>query len=1349
MVVCAFVTLVIAITAIYGWHTGAMRLVTIFEESPPLAHGFALGLVMAGAALLALTAGHTRIALIAGSLAAITGILGLLDTFGSYAAFDALRLPQMSNPEGIRSGPMGLVAALSLLLSGLLAALLARPMPLGRRHVCGAFLGVPTVIVGTLAFFGHLSGVIIAYAWPGAAPMAVHGAVAAMALGTGLCLYAWREDADWRTVTFLLWGVALPVAVIGIAEVYFGAWKFMHDAPHAALEAVGGVAGLGLAYLFYQQWKRQPAWELLVAGAGLSATGLLGLVHACFDDGHAFVWLYTLTNLVGGLVMVLVWLPGRPRLLLHRGALVWAVAVIALAASVLSTMFSAWLPNMLHEGAFTPTANAVNFGAGLLFFAAGERYIQHYRTTQADYAYTVALVCLVFGASGVLFQVSAPWEASWWAWHGLRLGAFVIGLLYITREMQRSTLELHTAHAQLQDQVEIIRRTSHERDVEHAQLLALFDGIEELIYVIDPVSRTLVYVNDTFRRAFGDDVLGRPYRAVLYGQDSAAQKSDDSGRILRNGSSIRVREMLNPRNMRWYRAATKPIRWADGRTLRFELAVDITDLKTTEDALRKAEERLRLALDSANMGTWQYEVASEQMHLDSHMLALFGLREAVSPIPLEAAMARVRREDRERLRAGLDEAMAGRDDADTQFGVVLESGFIRNLATRGTVYRGDQGQVTRIVGVCWDQTESMAAERALQESKARLQAVLDNSATLIQMKDTRGRYMLVNRKLADVLGRDTKRIIGLTDEDLWPTGVAAAQRESDAMVVASGAPVRREETVLYPDGNHTVYFVKVPLFDAEGKLQAIAAVGTDITERKAMEVALREREEHFRALMEQAADDFFVLNAEGLIVDVNRRACENLRYSRDALIGMGPWDLDPDFPPERVKAVLKQVTSETPVTIEGCNRRSDGTTIPVELRVGVIHAGGALSYLASARDITERRESERALRASENRLRSLTDTVPCAIYRCALDESWTMEYLSAQIEELTGYPVHEYIGNAVRTYASIIYPDDRTMVDSTIRHGIARNEPFIIDYRIVHASGAVRWVHEEGRGVHGENGTVGYLDGFILDQTVRMEAEQALQARTIELQQTIGELNRINEDLDQFAFVASHDLQEPLRTLITYSGFLQEDLGDALSESSREDFHQLASAAHRMQALVRDLLTFSRSGRAAIDRHWIPLDACVNDALANLRTLIEESQATIERQPLPDLEADHTLITQVFQNLIGNALKFRGEACPIITITAEHLQDRWVMGVKDNGIGIEPQYGELIFAPFKRLHSIREFPGSGIGLAVARRVIERHGGVIWVESAPGQGAHFRFTLGTWKGTQNVYDAQETRGDSPH
>jgi light-regulated signal transduction histidine kinase (bacteriophytochrome) len=125
------------------------------------------------------------------------------------------------------------------------------------------------------------------------------------------------------------------------------------------------------------------------------------------------------------------------------------------------------------------------------------------------------------------------------------------------------------------------------------------------------------------------------------------------------------------------------------------------------------------------------------------------------------------------------------------------------------------------------------------------------------------------------------------------------------------------------------------------------------------------------------------------------------------------------------------------------------------------------------------------------------------------------------------------------------------------------------------------------------------------------------------------------------------------------------------------------------------------------------------------------------------------LITQVFQNLIGNALKFRGEACPIITITAEHLQDRWVMGVKDNGIGIEPQYGELIFAPFKRLHSIREFPGSGIGLAVARRVIERHGGVIWVESAPGQGAHFRFTLGTWKGTQNVYDAQETRGDSPH
>ena len=1475
-ITCGLIAIALGSGAIYGWHTGNTQLVSLFPDLPPLSHGCGVGLVLAGATVLMLVWRHRRWALILGAATALTGLLGISDTLARLIPLDALRLPQVVNPYGLRSGPIGLNSSLCLFLGGILGILLAMQFTGKRRHLHAWLLGLPIILIALVAFFGYLSGLAFTYDWTRLAPMSAHGTVAFLALGIGLFLYAWREEVDRQTVSFLFWGVVLPVSVIGVAQVFFPNWRSEYHAAHAALETVGAVTGAGLGYLLYQHWKNHRTFELLVPATALTVSGMLGLVHAFIDDGNAFVWLYTLANLATGITMALVWLPPWLRNAMHRPSLLWIALALSFAAGLLSLLFPQYMPPMMNGATFSKSANTLNLAAGILFLVAAGRFMKYHRENRADYTYTIALICLVFGASGILFQASQPWNAAWWAWHGLRFGACAIGLLYITNIMASRETELRAAHARLQDQLEIIRKTSHERDVEHAQLLAIFDGIEELIYVIDPESRTLIYVNDTFRRVFGHDVLHRPYREVLYGHNTSARSVEDSGRILKSGSVIRVREIFNKKNSRWYRAATKPVRWADGRTMRFELAVDITDLKETEEALRKAEEQLRLAMDSAGMGTWDYDVAADRVSLDDRLRLLFGLDGTVNPMLLDTALSHVHGDARKNLLDEISRAIENRNETHTRFNISLEDGSIRSLATRGRVYRNAEGAAVRLVGVCWDETESKAAEQALRESKARLQAVLDNSATLIYMKDRAGRYLLANRQFARVVRREPERIIGMTDDALWPAVAAENEKTSDLMVLETSSPFRREEIVPYPDGDHTIYLVKFPMRDAKGEIHAVAAVGTDITERKKQEgeiarlterlqvaaksarigiwdfditkneliwddimyelygvdpsefegafqawqqcvhpddlpradaevdaaingniefetdfrvvwrdgtvrylqaygtvirdlagqprrmvganwditarrvteEALRDREEHFRALMEQAADAFFVLNEEGYIVETNKRACESLGYSRDELLGKGPWEFDSDFSFDRVEETLKRIAAGDPITVEGCHQRCDGSRFPVELRIGKIHTAGTLAFLASARDITDRRVAEKALRESENRLRSLTDTVPCAIYRCALDEHWTMDYMSAQIEQVTGYPSDDFIGNRVRSYASIIYPKDRHMVDDSVHTAIDQAAPFIIDYRINHADGSVRWVHEEGRGVRAEDGQIGYLDGFILDQTVRMEAELALQERTRELQETVAELNRINQDLDQFAYVASHDLQEPLRTLVTYSGFLQEDLANTLTHETKEDFRLLMEAAGRMQALVRDLLAFSRSGRAAMDRQWVPLDGCVDDALANLRAHIDDSGATIDRQPLPDLEADHTLITQVFQNLISNALKFRGDTAPHIEITAEHKNDRWVVGVKDNGIGVEPEYAELIFAPFKRLHSIRDYAGSGIGLAVARRVVERHGGAIWVESDPGQGAHFRFTLGTWKGTQDVYAPQESSADSP-
>ena len=227
------------------------------------------------------------------------------------------------------------------------------------------------------------------------------------------------------------------------------------------------------------------------------------------------------------------------------------------------------------------------------------------------------------------------------------------------------------------------------------------------------------------------------------------------------------------------------------------------------------------------------------------------------------------------------------------------------------------------------------------------------------------------------------------------------------------------------------------------------------------------------------------------------------------------------------------------------------------------------------------------------------------------------------------------------------------------------------------------------------------------------------------------ELGRRNEELDEFTYVASHDLQEPLRKLVAFSELLSADAGPELPERAASDLRHIIDAASRMRQLIDDLLELSRTARSELRLQPVPLDACVDAALERLATRVEESGARIAREPLPTVHGDATLLTQLFQNLLGNALKFvAAGTTPDVHISARRAAEagHWLLGVIDNGIGLRPEYAERIFAPFKRLHSRAEYPGSGVGLAICRRAVERHGGRIWVESSPGRGAHFRFTL---------------------
>ena len=241
-------------------------------------------------------------------------------------------------------------------------------------------------------------------------------------------------------------------------------------------------------------------------------------------------------------------------------------------------------------------------------------------------------------------------------------------------------------------------------------------------------------------------------------------------------------------------------------------------------------------------------------------------------------------------------------------------------------------------------------------------------------------------------------------------------------------------------------------------------------------------------------------------------------------------------------------------------------------------------------------------------------------------------------------------------------------------------------------------------------------------------AMQQLAESNRNLEVVVQELKERNSELDQFNYVASHDLQEPVRKLVSFSNLLEQDLGDELDDVVRQDLHYIVDAAQRMRQLVQDLLALSRTGRSAMKKERLALDQCVNDALQTLQLRIEETGAEIVREPLPEVVGDATMLTQLYQNLIGNALKFTGDQTPVVRLTASRQEDHWLLGVEDNGIGLKPEYAERIFQPFQRLHSRAEYPGTGIGLAICRKTVQRHRGELTVESESGSGARFRFTL---------------------
>jgi PAS domain S-box-containing protein len=372
--------------------------------------------------------------------------------------------------------------------------------------------------------------------------------------------------------------------------------------------------------------------------------------------------------------------------------------------------------------------------------------------------------------------------------------------------------------------------------------------------------------------------------------------------------------------------------------------------------------------------------------------------------------------------------------------------------------------------------------------------------------------------------------------------------------------------------------------------------------------------------------------------------------------------------------------------------------------------GNPYAVCGMATDITERKRTELEIR----KLSLAVEQSPSLVV--ITDPEGRIEYVNPRFTQVTGFDSGEVEGMDVLDLGEQA-PEEKEEMRRIISSGGEWHGEFLNRTK----SSGVYWEEATVTPLKDDEGRITHLLKVAEDVTERKRSEERLK-------KTLADLERSNKELEQFAYVASHDLQEPLRVVTSYMNLLERRYQEQLDADGHKFIAYAVDASRRMKNLIEDLLAYSRVETRAGSFEPTDFDSVLDEALANLEAAINESGAVIRREPLPTLLADGSQLTQLFQNLVGNAVKFRGEEAPEVRISAALEEDAWHFSVSDNGIGIEPRHTDRIFEIFKRLHTREEYAGTGIGLAICKKIVERHGGRIWVESSAGEGATFNFTI---------------------
>jgi PAS domain S-box-containing protein len=745
----------------------------------------------------------------------------------------------------------------------------------------------------------------------------------------------------------------------------------------------------------------------------------------------------------------------------------------------------------------------------------------------------------------------------------------------------------------------------------------------------------------------------------------------------------------------------------------------MTDLAARNEALRISEDRLRSVVENTPVVLFALDLEGRFTLSEGKGLAVLGLQpgQVVGQSALEIYR------DFPSVVAGLRRALAGEE-----FSLVTEiSGLIFEVWY--SPLRNAAGELIGTIGVGTDITERKRAENELRNAHELLRGVINATQDLIFVKDTNLTYIICNKALADFIGRPEDQIVGQTDATLFPDLQLSESFQSwDRKVLAEGRQYYIEEWVTSPDGRQVPFETLKSPFYSDGRLLGLIGISRDITERKRVSEALRESEERLRQVVR--ASQIGIFDHDHLTDTIYWSPEQRVYY------GWGPDEpvtlagfIDRIHPDDRERIAAAVRRAHDPAgdglyDVEHRIIRRDGEVRWLITRSQTFFEGeGAarrpVRTVGGVIDITERKRVEESLRQAS----LIVENSPVMLFRWQAADGWPIVLVSQNVVQL-GYSPEELLDGSV-LFASMVHPDDLERVGQEVQSYTASGtDRFQQEYRIITKDGQVRWLEDRTMVERDDAGRVTHYQGIVVDITERRRADA-------ERERLIGELEMRNAELERFTYTVSHDLKSPLITMRGFLGYLEKDALTCNTQRMKADIARISDATDKMDRLLRELLELSRIGRVMNPPDQVSFEEIAREAVGLVAGQLKERGIRVEiATGMPVVFGDRVRLVEVVQNLVDNAAKFTGgQAVPFIEIGAreEERNSKPVFFVRDNGIGIELRYQEKIFGLFDKLDPASE--GTGIGLALVKRIIEVHGGTIWVESeGPDRGSTFCFTL---------------------